>query len=434
MPFDPLIRALPFLPPGMPTDRPPKLLDALRAQIRYMHYSLRTEQAYVHWVRAFIRYHGLRHPAEMSRLEIEAFLTWLATERQAAPATHGQALSALLFLYQKVLNIPVPWMDEIGRPKSQRRLPVVLSTDEVARVLAALGDDTPHRLFAELLYGTGMRLMEGLRLRTKDIEFDRRAIVVREGKGGKDRVVMLPQALESPLRAQLAASHRVWSADRAAQLPGVAVPHALERKYPRAAESWAWHWVFPQAQPSTDPRSGVVRRHHLLDQTFQRAFKKALADAGIHKLATPHTLRHSFATHLLQSGYDIRTVQELLGHADVSTTMIYTHVLRLGGGAVRSPLDNLSAARPFAPGAGPSGYAAPVPHSVPAAVRPAPAPAPAAAQRHPAVTPPTTVRRAREPQPCYLLPPATHRRPLVHEAVPRCPPTPNCAAAATTAS
>jgi integron integrase len=301
----------------------------------------------------------------MSRDEIEGFLGWLATERQVAPATHSQALSALLFLYQKVLNISVPWMNDIGRPKEQRRLPVVMSHDEVARVLAGLGDG-PHRLLAEVLYGTGMRLMEGLRLRVKDIEFERRAIIVRHGKGGRDRVVMLPVALEAPLRAQLAASHGLWSADRAANLPGVEVPFALERKYPRAASSWAWQWVFPQAQTSRDPRSGIVRRHHLFDGTFQRAFKLAVANAGVDKQASPHTLRHSFATHLLLAGYDIRTVQELLGHADVSTTMIYTHVLRLGGGAVRSPLDNLVAAAP-------------------------------AATRHPP--------RAREPDPCYADPP-----------------------------
>ncbi len=379
---------LPFPPsPRAGEDPPPRLLDTLRAQIRYLHYSLRTEQAYVHWVRAYIRYHKLRHPAEMSRQEIEDFLSWLATERQVAPATHNQALSALLFLYQKVLNMPLPWLDQVGRPKMQRRLPVVLSHDEVARVLAAMGEGGPYRLLAELLYGTGMRLTEGLHLRVKDLEFDRRAIVVRQGKGFKDRVVMLPAALESPLRAQLAESHRLWQADRSAGVAGVAVPYALERKYPRAAQSWAWHWVFPQAQTSTDPRSGVVRRHHLLEQTFQRAFRGAVSAAGIVKPASPHTLRHSFATHLLLAGYDIRTVQELLGHADVSTTMIYTHVLRLGGGAVRSPLDTLdlggSATRPpFArepqPCYLPSG---PLP-ALPAAARP-PAPARAAVLRFP---------------------------------------------------
>jgi integron integrase len=376
------------LPPG-PGTRPPRLLDLLRMQVRYMHYSLRTEQAYVHWVRAFIRFHGLRHPAEMSGAEVEAFLGWLATERGVAPSTHKQALSALLFLYQKVLNQRVPWMDEIGRPQRQPRLPVVMSHDEVARLLAApaLAEASmPFRLFAQLLYGTGLRLMEGLRLRVKDIDFDRRAIVVREGKGGKDRIVMLPAALEAPLRAQLAEAHRLWAADRAAGVAGVKLPHALSRKYPRASESWAWFWVFPQATLSTDPRERSLgrdqraaappppqRRHHMLDQGFQRAFKRALEEAGIARPATPHTLRHSFATHLLQSGYDIRTVQELLGHADVSTTMIYTHVLKLGGGAVRSPLDQL-------------------------------VPPPAAAAPYPTASLPLrTGRHAREPDPpCYL--------------------------------
>ncbi len=453
MPFDPLVRARPFLPPEA-RDRPPRLLEALRAQIRYMHYSLRTEEAYVHWVRAFIRHHGLRHPAEMSRPEIEDFLTWLATERQVAPATHGQALSALLFLYQKVLNIPLPWMEEIGRPKGQRRLPVVLSRDEVAGVLAALGEGSAHRLLAELLYGTGMRLMEGLRLRTKDIEFDRRAVIVREGKGAKDRVVMLPAALEAPLRAQLAAAHTLWSADRAAQLAGVVVPHALERKYPRAGASWAWFWVFPQAQPSVDPRSALVRRHHLLDQTFQRAFKLAVAAAGIHKPATPHTLRHSFATHLLQAGYDIRTVQELLGHADVSTTMIYTHVLRLGGGAVRSPLDNLVVARAPATPSPPPVAAAPMPASGPGpgprpdrepwpghehgpaattTATPAASWSPAAVTRFVSTTPRRTPR-VREPAACYRLPPSLQPPPLAPAASRRCPVMPNSTAAATSAS
>jgi integron integrase len=337
-------------PLDVPPPRPPRLLDALREQIRYLHYSLRTEEAYVHWVRAFVRYHGMRHPLEMSRPEVEDFLAWLASDRQVSPSTHRQALSALLFLYQKVLRRELPWMEEIGRPKPQRRLPVVLTHEEVGRVLAALdarsSESAPHGLFARLLYGTGMRLLEGLRLRVKDVEFGRRAVIVREGKGAKDRVVMLPAALEPALRAQLDRGHALWEADRAADLPGVQVPFALERKYPRASRSWPWFWVFPQAEPSVDPRSGIRRRHHLFDGAFPRAFRQALAEARIHKPATPHTLRHSFATHLLLSGYDIRTVQELLGHADVSTTMIYTHVLRLGGGAVRSPLDQLSDALP----------------------------------------------------------------------------------------
>jgi integron integrase len=322
------------LPPGM------RLLTQLREQIRYRHYSLRTEEAYVHWVRAFVRFHGLQHPRDLGQAEIEGFLTWLAAERQVSPSTHKQALSALLFLYQHVLGQKdLPWMSELGRPKRQVRLPVVLTHAEVSRVLAAMPEG--HGLAARLLYGTGMRLLEGLRLRVKDIEFARRVIIVRDGKGGKDRVVMLPAALEVPLKAQLRLAAECYRADRAAGVAGVYLPHALARKYTRAAESWSWTWVFPQAGLSCDPRSGETRRHHLPDQAFQRAFKRAVHDARITKPATPHTLRHSFATHLLQAGVDIRTVQELLGHSDVSTTMIYTHVLRMGSGAVRSPLDDL---------------------------------------------------------------------------------------------
>jgi len=373
---DPLRHDVPHDPhdPHRPHDpHAPRLLDLLRQQIRYLHYSRRTEQAYEYWVRSFIRYHGLRHPAELSHADVEAFLSWLATERQASAATHRQALSALLFLYQKVLRLNLPWVAEIGRPRTVRRLPVVLSGEEAARLFEALEaahpsadaatgrvqppQPLPHALLARLLYGTGMRLLEGVRLRVKDLDFDRRAIVVRHGKGGKDRVVMLPAALEQPLRAQLLYSHSLWAADRAQGIAGVQVPFGLERKYPRAGLSWTWHWVFPQAACSHDPRSGIRRRHHLFEGTFQRAFRQAVERAGIAKPATPHTLRHSFATHLLQSGYDIRTVQELLGHVDVSTTMIYTHVLRLGGGGVRSPLDALGGgAGAFA---GASGHAPP---------------------------------------------------------------------------
>jgi integron integrase len=325
-----------------------RLLDQLRNHIRYRHYSLRTEEAYVHWVRAFIRFHGLRHPQAMGQAEIESFLTWLAAERQVSPSTHKQALSALLFLYQHVLGQKdLPWMSELGRPKRQVRLPVVLSHAEVSRLLVALPQE--HRLVGRLLYGTGMRLLEGLRLRVKDIDFARRVIIVRDGKGGKDRVVMLPAALEGPLKAQLRVAHGLHRADREAGLAGVHLPHALARKYTRAADSWAWFWVFPQAAVSLDPRSTAAgadgrrerRRHHVQDQAFQRAFKRSLQEAHVAKPATPHTLRHSFATHLLQAGVDIRTVQELLGHSDVSTTMIYTHVLRLGSSGVRSPLDDL---------------------------------------------------------------------------------------------
>ncbi|MBL8327912.1 MAG: integron integrase [Rubrivivax sp.] len=394
----------PFPFGAAPPPPPPRLLDLLRQQIRYMHYSLRTEEAYVGWVRAFIRFHGLRHPADLSGPDVEDFLSWLASERQVAPSTHKQALSALLFLYQKVLRQQLPWMQEIGRPRHRERLPVVLSHEEVSRVLdelvrplwsTALGEQlaVTHQLLARLLYGTGMRLMEGVRLRVKDVDFDRRALIVRGGKGGKDRVVMLPDALEAALHDQLRQAQALWAADRAQAVPGVDVPYALARKYPRAPQSWSWFWVFPHHQLAVDPRSRplsglsglsgasgapggpggpattaspstasaasgtsgmqpaegagaeLVRRHHLYEQTFQRAFRAAVQRAGIVKPATPHTLRHSFATHLLMAGYDIRTVQELLGHADVSTTMIYTHVLKLGGGAVQSPLDRLDAGR-----------------------------------------------------------------------------------------
>ena len=305
----------------------------------YLHYSILTEQVYVYWIRGFIRFHGRRHPAEMGGPELEAYLSWLANERDVAVSTHRQALSALLFLYQKVLGQDLPWMEAIGRPKREPRLPVVLSVDEVARILALLRGE--HRLFAHLLYGTGMRIAEGLQLRVKDMDFDLRAIVIRAGKGGKDRSVMLPLTLVDGLREQLARARALWAADREAGRGGVSMPGALERQYPRAGTSWAWFWVFPQADHSVDPRSGAVRRHHLYDQTFQRAFKQAVERSGVNKPATPHTLCHSFATHLLQAGYDIRSVQELLGHSDVSTTMIYTHVLKLGGGGVRSPVDSL---------------------------------------------------------------------------------------------
>ena len=325
----------------LPALRSARLLDQVRERIRYLHYSIRTEEAYVHWVKAFIRFHDRRHPREMAGPEVEAFLSWLAAERGVAVSTHRQALSALLFLYSKVLGQEMPWMQSIGRPQRKPRLPVVLSVHEVARVLAVL--DGEHRLFAQLLYGTGLRITEGLQLRVKDIDFERRTLIVRAGKGGKDRAVMLPATIVAPLREQLARSRVLWAADRDAGREGVSMPDALERKYPRAGSSWTWFWAFPQAAHSPDPRSGVVRRHHLYDQTFQRAFKRAVAQAGVTEVATPHTLRHSFATHLLQAGYDIRTVQSLLGHADVSTTMIYTHVLKVGGGAVRSPLDMLQA-------------------------------------------------------------------------------------------
>ena len=327
------------LSPASATVAPVRLLDQVRERIRYLHYSLRTEQAYVHWVRAFVRFHGVRHPKAMGQPEVEAFLSWLSSERQVSVSTHRQALSALLFLYQQVLGQNLPWMQDIGRPTRKPRLPVVLLADEVRSVLTLL--EGTHAVLARLLYGTGLRIAEALQLRVKDVDFERQAIVVRAGKGGKDRVVMLPATLAPDLRGQLARARLLWQADAVAGKNGVQMPDALERKYPRAGHTWGWFWVFPQGTHSTCPRTGVVRRHHVYDQTFQRDFKRAVALAGITCPATPHTLRHSFATHLLQSGTDIRTVQKLLGHSDVSTTMIYTHVLEVAGGKVRSPLDSL---------------------------------------------------------------------------------------------
>ncbi len=316
-----------------------KILEQVRERVRYLHYSMRTEDAYLYWIRFFIRWSGTRHPKDMGADEVREFLTFLAVKRNVSASTHRVALSALLFLYQKVLCVELPWLDGLERPSVPRRLPVVLTREEVARILALLSGD--HAVLARLLYGTGMRITEGIQLRVKDVDFDHRAIVIREGKGFKDRVVMLPESLTESLKHQIANARAIWSQDLASDKAGVFMPHALDKKYPKAGAGWAWFWVFPQASHSTDPRSGVVRRHHIYDQTFQRDFKRAVQQAGIAKLATPHTLRHCFATHLLQSGYDIRSVQELLGHADVKTTMIYTHVLKVAGRGVISPLDRM---------------------------------------------------------------------------------------------
>lgn len=316
-----------------------RVLDQVRERIRYLHFSRSTEEAYVYWCRFFIRWSGTRHPREMGAAEVESFLTFLAEKRNVSSSTHRVALSALLFLYKQVLQVDLPWLEGLARPTTHRRIPVVMTREEVARVMALL---TGHyAVLGRLLYGTGMRINEGLQLRVKDVDFDHRAIVIREGKGFKERVVMLPEAMLAPLKAQLEHARAVWASDVAAGRPGVFMPGALEKKYPMAGRSWGWFWIFPQADVSKDPRSGIVRRHHLYAQTFQREFKRAVHAAGVVKPATPHTLRHSFATHLLQAGYDIRSVQELLGHSDVSTTMIYTHVLKVAGRGVISPLDRL---------------------------------------------------------------------------------------------
>ena len=323
------------LPPLQST----RILEQVRERIRYLHYSIRTEESYLYWIRNFIRWSGVRHPREMGADEVRAYLTYLATKRDVSASTHRVALSAILFLYQKVLDVELPWLDGLARPSVPRRLPVVLTREEVARIFSL--QSGVYAVLARLLYGTGMRITEALRLRVKDVDFDHRAIIVREGKGSKDRVVMLPESIIELMKQQIADARALWSQDVAAGTPGVHLPHALEKKYPQAGVSWGWFWVFPQARHSRDPRSGVTRRHHIFDQTFQRDFKRAVQQAGIFKPATPHTLRHSFATHLLQSGYDIRSVQELLGHADVKTTMIYTHVLKVAGRGVISPLDRM---------------------------------------------------------------------------------------------
>lgn len=317
--------------------QPRKLLDQLRDKLRLKHYSIRTEVQYVQWVRRFILFHGKRHPRDMGAGEVEAFLTHLAVEGRVAAATQNQALSALLYLYREVLEIELPWLDSLVRAKRPARLPVVLTRQEVNAVLGRM--EGTHGLMARLLYGTGMRLMECVRLRVKDVDFERAEIVVRDGKGAKDRITMLPQSLLPSLQEHLAHRRRLYEDDLAKGMASVYLPDALDRKYPNAAVDWGWQYIFVAGSYSVDPRGGGERRHHMDEKLLQRAMKRAVQAVGLAKPATPHTLRHSFATHLLQAGYDIRTVQELLGHADVATTMIYTHVLNKGGRGVVSPLD-----------------------------------------------------------------------------------------------
>jgi integron integrase len=316
---------------------PPKLLEQVREAIRLRHYSIRTEQAYTDWIKRFILFHRKKHPREMGGAEVEQFLTHLAVEGRVAASTQNQALSALLFLYREVLKMELPSLEDMKRAKKPQRLPVVLTVEEVKRVLARM--DGQHGLMADLLYGAGLRLLECARLRVKDVDFAMRQITVRDGKGEKDRVTMLPQAAAAPLRAHLEKVRVLHEHDLEDGFGEVYLPYALDRKYPNAAKEWGWQYAFPAAGRSVDPRSGQERRHHVDEQSLQRAVKKAVRAAGLTKPATCHTLRHSFATHLLQSGYDIRTIQELLGHQDVSTTMIYTHVLNRGGMGVKSPLD-----------------------------------------------------------------------------------------------
>ena len=315
----------------------PRLLDRLRGAIRRLHYSRRTEEAYIHWTKRFIYFHGKRHPSELGEAAVTAFLNHLATDRKVAASTQNQALSALLFLYKETLGVELDWLDGLVRAKRPHRVPVVLTREEVEKLLGAL--EGTQGLMASLLYGTGMRLMECLRLRVKDVDFGYGQILIRDGKGEKDRITMLPKTLVVPLQDQLRKAKQLHDLDLREGYGEVHLPYALARKYPRAGFEWTWQYVFPSKNRSADPDDGVIRRHHLDESVLQRAIKNATRLAGISKPVHCHTLRHSFATHLLHSGYDIRTVQELLGHSDVSTTMIYTHVLNRGGRGVLSPLD-----------------------------------------------------------------------------------------------
>lgn len=320
-----------------PSADKPKFLDQVRAVLRFKHYSIRTEESYVDWIRRFILFHGKRHPAQIGEDEVSAFLTDLATEGRVATSTQNQALSALLFLYKEVLKQPLGQLAPVERPQRKPRLPVVFTKAEAKAVLANLKGT--YRLMGDLLYGSGLRLMECMRLRVKDVDFGYKQIIVRDGKGAKDRVTILPERLILPLRQHLDRVKELHRQDLAQGFGAVYLPDAFERKNPQAARLWVWQYVFPAAKHSVDPRSGAVQRHHVGEKNLQNAVKDALKAARIEKAASCHTFRHSFATHLLESGYDIRTVQELLGHKDVSTTMIYTHVLNKPGLGVRSPVD-----------------------------------------------------------------------------------------------
>lgn len=321
----------------MEPSQPPKLLDQVRNALRVKHYAYRTEEAYVQWIRRFILFHNKRHPKEMAEPEVQAFLTHLAVKENVAASTQNQALSAILFLYRHVLNQPLADSIDAVRARQSRHLPTVLTPAEVQQLLLRL--EGTHQLLAKLLYGAGLRIKEGLRLRVKDVDFAQHQLIIRDAKGNKDRLTVLPQSLFDPLQAHLVQVKQTFQDDLSLGYGAVYLPFALERKYPNANREWKWQYVFPAKQRSIDPRSNIVRRHHLDDGALQRSLKQAVRSAKIDKNVSCHTLRHSFATHLLQNGYDIRTVQELLGHKDVKTTMIYTHVLNKGGLGVRSPLD-----------------------------------------------------------------------------------------------
>ena len=317
----------------------PRLLDQVRDVIRFKHYSIRTEQSYISWIKRFILFHQKRHPRDMGADEVTRFLTDLAVRGNVTASTQNQALNAILFLYRDVLTIDLPWMDGIPRAKKPSRLPVVFTRTEVKSLLAQL--DGTLWLMASLIYGSGMRLMECVRLRVKDVDFHYKQLMIRDAKGQKDRVTMLPESLIEPLRNHLVRIKARHEQDLREGYGSVYLPHALDRKSPNAGREWGWQYVFPARGRSRDPRTNIFRRHHVAEDALQRALKNAIRRAGIIKPGTTHVLRHSFATHLLEDGYDIRTVQDLLGHQDLNTTMIYTHVLQKGGRAARSPLDRM---------------------------------------------------------------------------------------------
>jgi integron integrase len=316
-----------------------KLLDRVREQLRLKHYSYRTEETYLHWIKRYILFHQKRHPGEMGDQEIRAFLSHLAEKEQVAASTQNQAFSALLFLYRQVLNRDLTVSYQSIGASRPKRLPTVLTKEETQKVIDYLSGE--YQLVAKLLYGSGLRVTECLRLRVKDIDFDYKTVTIYDGKGEKDRVTVLPESLLPLLKIQLDRVRRVYETDQKAQLPGVSMPSpALARKYPNACREWPWQYLFPASAYSNEPRTGEKFRHHIHPSNIQKAVRQAARRAGVNKPVSPHTFRHCFATHLLQNGYDIRTVQELLGHKDVRTTMIYTHVLQRGGLAVKSPLDS----------------------------------------------------------------------------------------------
>ncbi len=322
----------------VPPQKGKKLLDQYRDLIRLKQYSPRTEKTYIEWVRQYILFHNKRHPKEMGMTEINQFITHLVVDRKASASTQNQAISAILFLYRNLLNIQLDdTLIEFVRPKKGKRVPTVLSKDEAKAVINSM--TYPYKLMAQIMYGGGLRLMECLRLRVKDIDFENHRIIIYDGKGGDDRVTMLPDSIIKPLKEHLQRVRQIHQKDLVAGQGAVYMPYALDKKFPNASKQWIWQYIFPASNLYTDPQTGITSRHHIHETALQRAIKESLKISGVQKRVTPHTFRHSFATHLLQAGYDIRTVQELLGHKDVKTTMIYTHVLQRGANAVKSPLD-----------------------------------------------------------------------------------------------